>query len=245
MERTQEIFEKIEAYINNTLSQEERSVFEKEMEQNPELQTEVDKHKKLHEVLSDTDTLAFKEKLVKISDEIKAEGTSSRSWFLQHWKMAATIAVILGIGSILWFNANRTHQNQELYAAYYEPFPIEDTTRGESTNDFADALIHYAQGEYDRVISTLEELVHVPDQEQLSLYLGNSYMNTGEEQKAIDIFKNIDGSSKYHENAQWYLALTYLKIGDTKKLKPLLTTIINYNGVYKENATHLQKALKK
>ncbi|WP_109301763.1 lipopolysaccharide assembly protein LapB [Aquimarina sp. AU474] len=245
MERTQEIFEKIEAYLNNTLSQEERSVFEKEMEQDSELRTEVDKHKVLHDVLSDTDTLAFKEKLVKISEEIKAEGTRSGSWFSQHWKMAATIAVILGIGSILWFNANRTNENQKLYAAYYEPFPIEDTTRGESTNDLGDALLHYAKGEYDRVITTLEELVHIPDQEQLSLYLGNSYMNTGEEQKAIDIFKNIDNNSKYYENAQWYLALTYLKLGDTKQLKPLLTAIINYNGVYKESATNLQTALKK
>ncbi|SHJ47079.1 tetratricopeptide repeat protein [Aquimarina spongiae] len=252
MERNQELFEKIEGYLNKTLSQEELTAFEKEVMASTALQEEVEKHRVLHETLSDTDTLAFREKLIRISQEIKAEEQATSSGSSHYWKIAASIAVIIGVSALLWFSGFGKDQNEDLYATYYEPFPVEDTTRGEDTQGFVDVLTEYSKGEYQQILPKLEEIVNAKQTDslgnrsstnQFNLYLGNSYMNTNQEKKAILVFESIAKSSKYYENAQWYLGLTYLKLGKPTKTKSILEGLIQYNGVYKDKSVKLLEEL--
>ena len=252
MERNQELFEKIEGYLNKTLSQEELAAFEKELLASTALQEEVEKHRVLHETLSDTDTLAFREKLIRISQEIKEEEQKSTSGFWQYWKIAASIVVIIGVSALLWFSGFGKDQNQDLYATYYEPFPVEDTTRGEDTQDFAEVLTAYSKGEYQKILPQLQQIVNTKETDsfgslssvnQFSLYLGNSYINTNQEKKAIPVFESIAKSSKYYENAQWYLALTYLKLKDKKQVISILKELVEYNGVYKDKSIKLLEEL--
>ena len=254
MERSQELFEKIEGYLNQTLTPEEQTAFEKELLASTALQEEVEKHRVLHETLSDTDTLAFREKLARISQEIKEEEQQeSSSGFSKYLKIAAAIIVLIGVSALLWIPNFAPIQKGGLYAAYYEPFPVEDTTRGEDTQDFADVLAAYSKGEYQKILPQLEEIVNVkqPDSlgnllsaNQFNLYLGNSYMNTNQEKKAIPVFESIAKSSKYYENGQWYLALTYLKLKDKKQVISILKELVEYNGVYKDKSIKLLEDLR-
>lgn len=244
MERSQELFEKIEGYLNQTLTPEEQTAFEKELLASTALQEEVEKHRVLHETLSDTDTLAFREKLARISQEIKEEEQQeSSSGFSKYWKIAAAIIVLIGVSALLWIPNFAPIQGGGLYATYYEPFPVEDTTRGEDTQDFAEVLTAYSKGEYQQILSQLEEITNAKDSNQFDLYLGNSYMNTNHEKKAIPIFESIAKTSKYYENAQWYLALTYLKLGDKKQVISILKELVEYNGVYKDKSVKLLEDL--
>ncbi|WP_299435074.1 hypothetical protein [uncultured Aquimarina sp.] len=246
MERTQELFEKIEGYLAKTLSKEELLAFEKEMETNSELIHEVEKQRELHHVLSDTDTLNFKEKLQKISAEVKQERSVSNTKISQfsYWKIVASIIVILGIGTLLWNNINKTDDFSELYAFYYEPYPLEDVTRGDTANELSEIMKNYTQGNYEKVISELTKTTSLVASEQFTLYLGNSYLNIGKEQEALLQFKKISDTSKYYEDAIWYSALTYLKLGEIKKSSELLTVIIQYDGIYKEKAVQLMEKFK-
>ncbi len=243
MERNQELFEKIEGYLNKTLPQEELAAFEKELLASAALQEEVEKHRVLHETLSDTETLAFREKLIRISEEIKAEEQATSSGSSHYWKIAASIAIVLGVATLLWFFFFGNNPYEDLYASYYTPFPVEDTTRGETDTDYKEVLSNYAKGEYKIAITALEKAVTEEESNQFNLYLGNSYMNTNQEKKAIPIFEEIAKSNKYYENAQWYLALTYLKLGDTKQVIAILKELIQYNGIYKKNAIKLLEDL--
>lgn len=240
MERTPEIFEKIEAYLSQSLPKDELLKFEAEIAKNIELQNEIEKHKSLHEVLGDKDTLAFKEKLTDISKKIKEEKTTS-SFFSAKWKVAATIIVVVGIGSFLWYTSTVQNKALDLYASYYEPFPVEDVTRGESNTKFKQVIKNYNNQEYSEVIIALENIANLKD--EFTLYLGNSYIKTDQEQKAIVQFEKIQKNSKYYENSRWYLALTNLKLGKIKKTISLLEEIIGYNGIYKSSALSLKEAL--
>ncbi|KAA1242491.1 hypothetical protein [Aquimarina sp. RZ0] len=241
MKRSQQLFEKIEEYLANTLSQEEQVAFEKEMAMDSELKIEVEKQRELHRVLSDTDTMAFKEKLQKISAEIKQEESKTNSYF-SYWKIAASIIILFGLGTLLW-NISDSESPEDLYLAYYHPFPAEDHTRGETHNDTKGIIAAYVNGEYSRVIQKLEGLVKSSDQERFKLYLGNSYLNTNQEQKAIFQFQSIRKSSQYYETAKWYKALAYLKIGKKDSAKSILSSIINYKGIYKSKALELSEKL--
>ncbi len=244
MERTQELFEKIEGYLNNTLSQDELTAFEKQMTESEALQQEVEKHRALHDALSDTDVLAFREKVIKIGKEIKAEEQQSGSGFSKFWKIAAVVLVLVSVGSLLWFTMGSKDSPKELYAEYYKPFPVEDVTRGESVNEkLKDILSKYTNGQYDKVVIALEKWKDSIGKEQVKLYLANSYLNTNKEEKAIPIFQNVSINSQYYENARWYLALTHLKLDQIPQLKQVLQQLIAYNGIYKEKAEALLKEL--
>ncbi|WP_025663424.1 hypothetical protein [Aquimarina megaterium] len=246
MERTPEIFDKIEGYLAHTLPEEEIIAFEKELATNPELQQEVEKHRVLHKTLSDQDTLDFKEKLMQISTTIKEEQNNlSAPTSAPYWKIAASIAILLGVGMLLWYTYINQHNNtQDLYGAYYEPFPVEDAMRGNTNSEEMQSVVkNYAKGAYDSVAVVLEK--HPNLNNQLQLYLGNSYLNIDQEEKAVSLFKDIKSSGKYYEVAKWYLSLTYLKLNTPKKSIPLLKEIITYNGAYKDKATRLLNALEK
>ncbi|PKV48181.1 hypothetical protein ATE84_0172 [Aquimarina sp. MAR_2010_214] len=244
MERTPEIFDKIEGYIAHTLPKEEIIAFEKELATNPELQEEVEKHRVLHKTLSDQDTLDFKEKLMKISASIKEEqSNSSAPVSSSYWKIAASIAILFGVGMLLWHTYTNQHNTQDLYGAYYEPFPVEDVMRSNTNTEVQRIIKNYAKGAYDSVAVVLEKRPNLDN--QLQLYLGNSYLNTDQEEKAVSLFKDIKSSGKYYEVAKWYLSLTYLKLNTPKKSIPLLKEIITYNGVYKDKAIRLLEALEK
>lgn len=240
MERTQELFEKIELYLSKELPAQEVIAFEKEISMDSELELEVEKHRELQRVLSDTDTLLFKEKLHKISTEIKQESSEeSTTSYSLFWKIAASIVIVFGVGTLLWNTLNTSDDFSDLYAAYYELYPVEDVIRGSTQVEKDVIMKSYAEGDYQKVVAILSDNASFPITEQFRLYLGNSYLNLEKEQEALQQFQQISDDSKYSENANWYQALTYLKLKDAEKSSVLLEKIVDFDGVYKEKALEL------
>ncbi len=243
MERTQEIFETIERYLADSLSKDEVTQFEARMANDPELQQEVAMHKALHQTLSDQDTLDFKEKLGRIRKEMKSEEPKVKKLiFSSPLRIAAAIIVLLGVGVLFW-NPAPNDKIQDLYAEHYTPFPIEDITRGNTNTTLQKIMKNYRNGQYDSVVAVLEKNTNMVELQELQIYLGNSYLNTDQIQKAIAQFESISKQSGYYEASRWYLSLAYLKEKDTPKVKEVLEKIIGYKGVYKDNATQLLQAL--
>ncbi|GAA0712744.1 hypothetical protein GCM10009430_03500 [Aquimarina litoralis] len=240
MERTQELFEKIELYLSKELPVQEVISFEKEISMDSDLELEVEKHRELQRVLSDTDTLLFKEKIHKIRTEIKEENSEENTTsYAVFWKIAASIIIVFGVGSLLWNTLNTSDDFSDLYTAYYELYPVEDVIRGSSQLEKDVIMKNYAEGDYQKVVSILSGNTSFRLTEQFRLYLGNSYLNLGKEQSALEQFQQIGDNSKYSENASWYQALTYLKLKDAKKASILLKKIVDFDGVYKEKAKEL------
>lgn len=246
MERTQELFEKIESYLARDLSDSEVAAFENDMEFDPALKLEVEKQRELHRVLSDPDTINFRKKLQRIAAEVKEEeALESKSTSSSYWKIAASVIILFGVGTLLWNTINREESLSELYALYYTPYPVEGATRGTAANKSAAIVKNYAQGDYDKVISELSGTIMLSESERLRLYLGTSYLNTAQEDKAIEQFQKISDTSRYYEYANWYRALSYLKKEDPKTAGDILKIVIAYNGVYKDKANQLLQKITK
>ena len=106
------------------------------------------------------------------------------------------------------------------------------------------ALSYFKLGDYDNAIPELIKVSESSISEKINLYLGNCYINTaGREQEAIDLFESISDTSKYYEHATWYRALAHLKQGNTKISNEILDKIIQYDGIYKQQAIKLSKEL--
>ncbi len=249
MKRTQEIFEQIEAYLDGELAGDALYVFEEALKKDVTLQKEIQKHREIKLALEDKDALQFRKKLLKINEEIKNEQNSTpkkRTFSFSYWKAAATILVLIGMTTFLWFNNN---PEEDLFAAYYAPYPIGDIKRGVDTSgddDFKTMVLDYKSKEYIKVIPALERFIQQkPNDEQLRLCLGNSYLNTDQLAKSEAIFQDFSSESKYYSDAKWFLSLTYLKMKEKDQTILLLKELISYDNIYKQNATKLLQDIKK
>ncbi|MEL6919031.1 MAG: tetratricopeptide repeat protein, partial [Bacteroidota bacterium] len=202
------------------------------------LKSEVEKHRSLHSAMEDPKVTAFNQKLQNIDNKLKRKKNN-----LLFWKAAASLVFLIGL-AVFFLLLNNGGQN-DLFKDYYTPYPIEDTIRGTNENRIDKASQSYARGEYKTAIPELNSLVsQFPDRTVLKLYLGNCYLGTDQEKEAIRVFEQIKKEDGYYENAQWYLALSYLKDNDKNKSIATLENIVSYNGALKERALALLKKLK-
>lgn len=241
MERSEELFEKIEAYLNARMTGDEARNFQREMEENEDLRNEVELHRELNRNLKNGDTVAFRKKVRQASTERPKNKNIS---LLNVLKIAAVLIILVGVAA--FFLLNTTDSGSGIYEKYYQQYPIEDMLRGSDADDERLELNKkYTRGEYANIVADYERLVDEnPDEVIIQMYLANCYLNTREEKKAIALFENVQKNNKYYEAAQWYLALSYLKLNDTGRAGNVLQGVVSYDGVHKENALKILNELK-
>ncbi len=243
---TQKLFETIEAYIEGSLSETELESFVALIEANPELKNEITIHKELRNEFANTKAIDFRRKLIIAKEELAQENNQqkTRSLVLSYWKIAAFIIFIIGIPTFFWFQNNT---EQDLYAIYYTPYPIEDIKRGVDTTRIKilnDILLNYKSQKYREIIIDLENLVvQKSNEEKLKLCLGNSYLNTDQLIKAETLFKTFSRESTNYFDAQWFLSLTYLRMNQKDSMIPILKELISKNTRHTKNAIALLKDL--
>ncbi|MEM9545648.1 MAG: hypothetical protein AAGA77_06730 [Bacteroidota bacterium] len=77
-------------------------------------------------------------------------------------------------------------------------------------------------------------------------YLGVSYLKTGELEKAISLFIEINSNDNEQiEEVDWFLSLTYILSNQNESAKPILEKIITKNSYKVEKAKDLLNALQK
>ena len=248
MERTQELFEKIDAYLNGKLEGNDLKSFQDALKGDKALQLEVEKYKLVQAALKDEEEIAFRKQLQSIDAELKNDDASKKFAFnisRINWKVVAVFVVLIGITSLLYFQS-RNQEKRNLFASYYEPYPMEDRTRGDEMSShvsFDKLALNYKNEDYDDVITILENNTETATNDRLKLYLGNGYLNVNKENKAIEVFQLIDKESTFYDDAQWFLALSYVKMNKKNKAIPILKKLSSYTNLYTGQASELGKAL--
>ncbi|WP_299554674.1 hypothetical protein [Seonamhaeicola sp.] len=250
MERTQELFEKIDAYLNGKLEGYHLKSFQEALKVDEALRSEVEKYRLVQTALKDKEGIAFRKKLQNIDSELKNESANKKLTFnipRINWKSAAVFVILISLISLVYFQ-NLSSGKNDLFASYYVPYPMEDLTRGEEISSHASfnkLALNYKNEDYEKVIKILENKAETAASDQLKLYLGNSYLNVNKEDKAIKVFQSIDEESAFYDDARWFLALTYVKMNKVNKAIPVLKELNAYNNLYTGKASELIKALKR
>lgn len=251
MKMTQELSEQIENYIKGSLSGKSLKDFEKTIESSPELQEEIKIQSELNNVLTNKKSLNFRKKLIEINNELNLEKThketNNTSNTFTLWKIAASILILIGISSLIWLTNSST--SEDLFSEYYVPYPIGDIKRGDessSDDNFKKIVFNYKKKEYKKVIPVLENIIEQNhNNPQLKLCLGNSYLNTGQLEKAETIFLSFSKQDQYYNDATWFLSLTYLKMKKEKQVILLLNKLNSFDNRHRNNSLNLLKDLKK
>lgn len=242
--RSPELFDLIEDYLRNELDDVSQKKFKKRLETDTDFRKEFEKHKQLHQTLLDQDSIMFRKKLMRIENENSDSVNSKESRFTFNWKIAAMIFVLLGLG--LFFLFQNKSSEKSLFEKYYTVYPVEDTFRGNQEKDLQLSLRAYGRGDYKEAEILLNGLIDKrPEADELKIYLGCTYLELTQPEKALSEFESLIDSVTYSEQANWYKALTYLKMNQSAKVISLLEDIIAFDGIYKNDAMNLYSNLKK
>ncbi|MEL7145678.1 MAG: tetratricopeptide repeat protein [Bacteroidota bacterium] len=243
LERSPELFETIERYLGGEMPAVERSDFETRIAADQELRQEVDKHRLIHEVADDTQTIEFAERLERFAAEVKLEKPRQESSGRLLYQIAAGVLLLLAAFATFW-QMNSSSDSEALFTDYYQPFPFEGTRAADTESEVAAALKLYNNGDFAKAKKALVPLVaKFPRRADLQLYMAICQIQDQQYSEAIATLSKISDDPIYREDAMWYMGLSHLRSGNTSAAIDYLNKVIDYDGARKSYAQSLRKIL--
>lgn len=238
---TEEELKLLDGYLENSLSEAERLAVEER------LRTEADLQAKLQELRTLRDGLVQygrKQTLEKLRELEATQPEIEKSVWQNRWlQMAAAVSVLAVASFLLW-----PAKNTSIYSAsYFEPYPnvVMPSVRGVASQDSTikhQAYRAYDLGDYKKAVALFEAL-EKPD-EGVLLYLGNSYLAMGDAKHAMNAFQQLTVNyDVFDEQAEWYIAVCYLKLENRPEAIRMLGQIASKTGTYQERAETILKKL--
>jgi tetratricopeptide (TPR) repeat protein len=219
---SQELFETIERYINNTMDAQELKDFNQLLDVDDTFKLQVEDIKN---ILLGIEAQSLKEQLDdfhKETPKFVSNKSVKKPPFLFYSKIAAAAAIIIAVGSICFFSSS---PNQRLYANYFKPDPGLPTTMGLNDHnfDFYNAMVYYKHGDYKLAIDKWKVLSEKkPNNDTINYFLGVANLAIKNVDEAIPLLeRSIQSKDSFGliNDAYYYLGLAYLKVDNTALAK--------------------------
>ncbi|GLR16130.1 hypothetical protein [Portibacter lacus] len=195
------------------------------------------KDNKLDKVLASEfseDVLDLKDKLNKITGSQSAEKKKSKllTLILPIVSIAAVfLLAIIFLPSLLDGNSAK-----EVYAAYYEPYPMALNQRGDSEQSLNDAINDYTSKKFESAAQKFKILYTKDGNNVFLLYAANAEQAMGNYQSAIDLYDQIivNNDPKVTEQASWYKSLALIKLDRKVFAREILSSLSENHYKYEE-----------
>jgi tetratricopeptide (TPR) repeat protein len=241
----------IERYLRGEMGPDEHNWFEKEIEGNLLLRDEIELHKKIDIVLSDSDMIALKNQLDRIHEEIEEVTQNGQGAIRKIYRRVYYSATALVVGVLLFvlYLTNRNFSTNQLIEKFYEPNVASVTFRGNDSNEnlLAHAMELYNKKEYKQAIQIFESILREDKSKiGLNLYSGISYMEIKEYEQANERFQRIidNKPNPFVESATWYLGMCYIMTENQDKAIEQFEILAKGDGFYKKNAKKILRRMR-
>ena len=254
----------IEKYLLGKLSETEKEAFEKRMSSDEAFKESVLLEEQLFDALDENSWSTSKglqadeyrsvldSKDIKDLKKMLSETTNTYQENVKPqypFKKVLTYAIAAAVTLFIAFQflVPQTYTPQELYAQCnaYDDLPSFVTRADSDESKLVRAQELFDQKQYKQAIPLFDnELLQNKNDSRIYIYLGLSYVESGDYNNAIKIFDSLSESDLIDaEMGYWYKALTFLKQGDVKKSKSILENIVNKKFYNFEKAKSLLKEL--
>ncbi len=254
---TDEIRQRIEAYLGGTLPAEEALLFEQEMKTNPVLLEEVELSRQINHYLKgdmEMGKLPENEYTQKLRAYLRSEEAEKVKASLQkaeqdynnlkkptknknYLLVAATIALLLI--STVGYNFFGKQNPEKLYTQYYTTSDLPSViNRDEDASMFEVGVLAFNKNEYASALSSFENYIETenPIDYSVFLYSGIAHLEMNELENAIADFDRVTLSNSIDSSkGRWFKALAYLKVKETEKAKNVLTEIVKSSSNFNYN----------
>jgi len=235
----------INGYFEDNLSENEKGEFERLLNTDSEFAADFEFQKELQRSLKKEERQQIKAMFG--AQNPFAEKTPTKVVRLRPWLMAASIALLVGISAWLIFFTNTGIDAGQLYDTNFVPYenvvhPIE---RGAQIEDLkTKAFTAYEDEDYGNALALFKELQQKQADSYIQFYEAIVLMQLNKHQEAVPLLENyISGDGELKDRAIWYLALAYLKQGDTSKSSEQLEKLIKEDGFKAKAARQLLENL--
>lgn len=239
---------KLDKYLSNQLTSDERSTLEKELESSEELKHRLKVLKSQKSFLKNQEAITkSKSAISDISQEFRQQlqapevKKTSKMIYLIPSAIAALLIVGLFIRPLI--TATDTSATA-LFAEYFQPTQLSLLTKNDSNNELLqNAQLTFNQENYTEAIDHLTELIdREPANDQYRFNLAVAELGAGQSNQAISKLEQFYKHPLYGSAALWYSALSHLKLENMVNAKTSLNAISNDSSYY-ETAQQLLKKL--
>ncbi|MEZ4847503.1 MAG: hypothetical protein R3B93_02480 [Bacteroidia bacterium] len=238
--------ERIEAYLDNIMSQSERLSFEEDLTTHSELREKFEELQQSYQLLGLMRRNQLQEELSQIIDKktiTLRPPVYQRQWFL----IAASFLVLF---ASVYIYAFLKHSNQAIYHKAFAQYNLSTGVRGSEADQqftqFQKALDQYSHQEYDSAITNFIKVpVEDPHFSLSHFYLGNAYLVIKKPQLAIEALTSATDLDDMDHIRDWYLALAYLADNYPEKSWPILKDLETNSpdSLYQRKATEVMNEL--
>lgn len=230
-------------YFSDQLTDDEQLLFNDLLEKDLEFKAQFEFENDLKRVINKNQKQNLKQKLIGFEKEIEAKNKSiSSKPRLKNWSIAASIALLIGLGWIAYSTFSGPDYDN-LYAANFETYPntVYTITRSDADQSLErNAFAAYEASDYEKAAAAFLDLKTKKGSTHFNFYLAQSYMHLGKDNEAIEILKSVIlNDREFKAEAHWYLALAYIKTKDELKAVAMLNNLIENFDYKKEKAQAL------
>lgn len=220
---TEEEFERIEKYLLDTSSAEEKQQIEEEISSNTTFAAKV---KDVQHLVLGIEVASLKNTMNQFHEElIPSEATTKKPTHRSRAPWYAIAAMLIVLLGLFWVFNNKS-DSEKLFAKHFTPDPGLPTTMSENSNfKFYDGMVSYKQDDYKTALTKWNLLLKErPQNDTLNYFIGVAYLANGNEQEAIIQLKKLylSNPNSFKNEAAYYLGLAYLKAEKTEEAKKYL-----------------------
>jgi TolA-binding protein len=235
----------IEKYHNGTLRTAENQAVKDRMASDPVFKSMVEDYTDIIDGVRSAGKEKFKldvagwEKEIRSEEQKKSKGIVFL--FNKYWQ-AAAVFLIVALVAVYFLLPQNTNTPEALYASYFVPYEDVMNVRDGSDDVLLTEAIHfYNNKEYAAASKRFQNYVsEKPTDLNAQFYLGLSLVESGKIEDGIDALGLvINGKGLLLEQAEWYRALAYLKLGDIESCKKHLNEINHEGHDYQSKAASL------
>ncbi len=239
----------IERYNAGEMNEAEKIWFLKELENNEKLQKEVELRKKTDILLKNPNVLQLRNKLSEIERKRAAEKPVKNPVKRMSLKYAAVIAGFILVGSITLYNG-RSLTTDEILDRFYKSYEVTSPSRSQQAilnSDYSTAIEYYNIHDYRNAALYFSKVLNTdPRYMESTMLNGVSNFEVKNYPDAKRSFiKVIDNNDNlFLEDAQWYLALCYLRTDEKGKAIDQLKSINKSESIYRKDARRIMRKMK-
>ena len=214
-------------YMDGELQGDQMAAIKKSIDENPSIREELENLQLAREAVK---SYGLKNKISSIHSEMMQElkenaaskNGITRKLFKYSLRIAALIIVLFGISVIYqYFSATP----EKLFSENFHAFALHET-RGASAFPLEDAYKN------DKLNEVIEQFANLKDPQSEDYFLaGNAFLARHQPAKAIQAFNSLQEKNKtynthhFEEDAEYYLALSYLDNNEAAKAIPIFEKI--------------------
>ncbi len=221
--------EKLVQYLDGELAGAEKEILQQQLSSDKNLQEELESLQSTREAVK---MYGLQQKVAGIHSQMMQEMRSpvkkiSSSRRILRYGIAVAASVILIVGGIIGYNFYNLSSNK-VFAGNYHPYEL-NTMRDGDTARLSPVEKAYREKDYKKAVDIHE--MYDPNPPKETFLIGMSFIELGKNAEAIEELKKViarneaNKTSIFKEEAEYYLALTYIRNRDYDYALDLLRKI--------------------